>query len=218
MIDPFTTGFIELEQALGRFAAEIPEREAEDQQKNRLEQFKQALRGSYEDPPTLAAEMQWMKRETAIAQIYLALCDGNLIALVRDPDSGALIRLIGADWRTAALWRDIIVGGVVRTATGEEIARHDGRRVLLEACAFDAWLKAQIRPRAQPAKVACQEWLEAAMREAPNRGPNRKGEWRTDAKAKFNVSGRAFDQLWATALQITGANWDRHGAPPKLPR
>jgi hypothetical protein len=58
--------------------------------------------------------------------------------------------------------------------------------VLMEAGAFDAWLNA---------KAACREWLEAAMREAPTRGPKPKREWRKEAKTKFSVSGRAFDQI-----------------------
>jgi hypothetical protein len=106
----------------------------------------------------------------------------------------------------------------VRAQTGEELALYEGRRVLLEAGAFDAWRNTQMRRRSQPAKAACQEWLEAAMREAPTRGSKPKREWRKEAKTKFNVSGRAFDQIWAAALQSTGADWDRHGAPPKLRR
>ena len=154
----------------------------------------------------------------AIARLYAAFCCGSLIALVRDPVSGALFRLISTDWKPAAFWRDIIVGGIVRAQTGEEIAPHEGRRVLMEAGAFDAWLNAQLRRRSQPAKAACREWLETAMGEAPTRGGKPKREWRKEAKGKFNVSGRAFDQIWATALQSTGADWDRRGAPPKLRR
>ena len=69
-----------------------------------------------------------------------------------------------------------------------------------------------MRRRSRPApKQPAGKWLEAAMREAPTRGAKSKREWRKEAKEKFNVSGRAFDQIWATALQSTGANWDRRG-------
>ena len=88
------------------------------------------------------------------------------IAVVRDRVSGALFRLISTDWKEAAFWRETIVGGIVRAQTGEGLALYDGRRVLLEAGAFDAWRNTQMRRRSQPAKAACQEWLEAAMREA----------------------------------------------------
>ena len=154
----------------------------------------------------------------AITRLYVAFCNGSLIAVVRDRVSGALFRLISTDWKEAAFWRETIVGGVVRAQTGEELALYEGRRVLLEAGAFDAWRNTQMRRRSQPAKAACQEWLEAAMREAPTRGSKPKREWRKEAKTKFNVSGRAFGQIWAAALPSTGADWDRHGAPPKLRR
>jgi hypothetical protein len=207
MIDPLSAGLVDLEQAVARAAAGISDQEVHKEQRR---QKKDAAALS---PPTL----HWVKCEKAIARLYAAFCDGTLIALVRDPVSGALFRLIGADWKEAAFWHETIVGGIVRTQRGEAIAPHDGRRVVLDAGVFDAWLKAQMRPSSQRAKTACQEWLEAAMREAPSRAPKPKREWRRDANTKFNVSGRAFDQIWAAALQSTGANWDRPGAPPKLP-
>ena len=208
MIDPLSAGLVDLEQAVARLAIDISDQEVDEEQRRQKN-----------GPATLSpAGLRWVKREMAIARLYAAFCNGSLIAVVRDPVSGALVRLIGTDWKEAAFWRDTIVGGIVRAQTGEEIVPHEGRRVLLEAGAFDAWLSMQMRRRSQPAKAACREWLEAAMREAPTRGPKPKREWRKEAKATFNVSGRAFDQIWAAALQSTGADWDRHGAPPKLRR
>ena len=71
------------------------------------------------------------------------------------------------------------------------------RRVCGRACSsmWRAWRNTQMRRRSRPAKAACREWLEAAMREAPTRGPKPKREWRKKAKTKFSVSGRAFDQI-----------------------
>ena len=208
MIDPLSAGFVDLEQAVARLATDISDQEVDEEQRRQKN-------GAATLSP---AGLRWVKREMAIARLYAAFCNGSLIAVVRDPVSGALVRLIGTDWKEAAFWRDTIVGGIVRAQTGEEIVPHEGRRVLLEAGAFDAWLNLQMRRRSQPAKAACREWLEAAMREAPTRGPEPKREWRKEAKATFNVSGRVFDQIWAAALQSTGADWDRHGAPPKLRR
>ena len=205
MIDPLSASFVDLEQTVARLAANISDQEVDEEQRRQKN-----------DAATLSpAELSWVKREMAIARLYAAFRNGSLAAVVRHPVSGALFRLIGIDWKGAAFWRDTIVGGIVRAQTGEEIALHEGRRLLIEAGAFDAWLNAQMRRRSQPAKATCREWLEAAMREAPTRGPKPKREWRKDAKATFNVSGRAFDQIWAAALQSTGANWDRHGAPRK---
>jgi hypothetical protein len=207
MIDPMS-GVVDLEQAVARLAADISDQEVDEEQRRRKK-----------DAATLSfSGLHWVKREMAITRLYVAFCNGSLIAVVRDRVSGALFRLISTDWKEAAFWRETIVGGVVRAQTGEELALYEGRRVLLEAGAFDAWRNTQMRRRSQPAKAACQEWLEAAMREAPTRGSKPKREWRKEAKTKFNVSGRAFDQIWAAALPSTGADWDRHGAPPKLRR
>jgi hypothetical protein len=201
-------GIVDLEQAVARLAADISDQEVDEEQRRRKK-----------DAATLSfSGLHWVKREMAITRLYVAFCNGSLIAVVRDRVSGALFRLISTDWKEAAFWRETIVGGVVRAQTGEELALYEGRRVLLEAGAFDAWRNTQMRRRSQPAKAACQEWLEAAMREAPTRGSKPKREWRKEAKTKFNVSGRAFDQIWAAALPSTGADWDRHGAPPKLRR
>jgi hypothetical protein len=159
-----------------------------------------------------------VKREMAIARLYAAFRDGALIALARESDSGGLSRLIGSDWKQAAFWRETIVGGMVRAQMGEEIAPYEGRRILLDAEAFNAWLEAQQRRRSHPSQADCRKWLEGAMRQAPNRGSKSKREWRKDAKETFNVSGRAFDRIWAAALESTGANWDRQGPPTKAPR
>ena len=205
MIDLLSAGFVDLEQAVARRRANISDQEVDKEQRRQKN-----------DAATLGpAALHWVKREMAIARLYAAFCYGSLIAVVRDPVSGALFRLIGADWKEAAFWRDTIVGGIVRAQTGEAIAPHEGRRALIEAGAFDAWLNAQMRRRSQRAKAACREWLEAAMREAPSRGSKPKREWRTDAKRRFNVSARAFDQIWAAALQSTGANWGPPGRAAK---
>jgi hypothetical protein len=153
----------------------------------------------------------------ATTRLYRAFCNGSLIAVVRDP-SGKLFRIIGADWKETAFWRETIVGGVVRAQTGEELFPHNGRRVLVEVGAFDAWRNTQMPRRSQPAESACREWLQIAMREAPTRGPKSKREWREEAKTRYNVSGRAFDRIWAVGLESTGANWGRQGAPPKSRR
>jgi hypothetical protein len=207
MID-LMSGIVDLEQAVAQLAADISDQEVDEEQQRQKN-----------DTANLSfSELHWLKREMAIARLYVAFCNGNLIAVVRDPLSGALFRMISTDWKGAAFWRETIAGGIVRAQMGEEIAPYEGRRILLDAEAFGAWLQAQQRRRSQPAKAACRKWLEAAMRQAPNRGPKSKDEWRREVKERFGVSGRAFDRIWAAALESTGANWGRHGAPPKLSR
>jgi hypothetical protein len=108
MIDPLSAGFVDLEQAVARLATDISDQEVDEEQRRQKN-----------DAATLSpAGLHWVKREMAIARLYAAFCCGSLIAMVRDPVSGALIRLIGTDWKQAAFWRDTIVGGIVRRANG----------------------------------------------------------------------------------------------------
>jgi hypothetical protein len=207
MTDPMS-GLVDLEKAVALLAADISDQEVDDEQQRQINDTAK-LRSS---------ELYWLKREMAITRLYVAFCNGNLIAVVRNPRSGALFPMISSDWKGTAFWRETIVGGIVRAQMDEEIAAHEGRRILLDAEAFDAWLQAQRRRRSHASNESCREWLEAAMRQAPNRGFKSKGEWRREAKERFGISGRAFDRIWAAALESTGANWGRHGAPPKLPR
>jgi hypothetical protein len=202
------SGVVDLEQAVVRLVADISDQEVDEEQRR---QKNDTAKRSF-------SERHWLKREMAIARLYVAFCNGRLVAVARDRVSGALFRIVGADWKEAAFWRETIVGGAVRAQLGEELALHEGRRVLLEAGAFDDWRTTQMRRRSQPAEAACREWIQAAMGETPRRGPKSKRVWREEAKTNFGVSGRAFDRIWAAALESTGANWGRHGAPPKLQR
>jgi hypothetical protein len=68
----------------------------------------------------------WSNRETAITRIHKALCDGVLSALVRDPDTGRFVQLVGAQWRDAALCHETILCGQICARPGEDIARYDG--------------------------------------------------------------------------------------------
>ena len=52
------------------------------------------------DAATLSfSRLHWVKREMAIKRLYVAFCNGSLIAVVRDPVSGALFQLISTDWK-----------------------------------------------------------------------------------------------------------------------
>jgi hypothetical protein len=207
MIDPVPDGYVGLDEAVAVLAADTSDREVHEHLEPTAEELN-------------PASLTWIKREMAIPKLYAALRDGSLIGLVRNPVSGEWFRLTGIDWHGAALWREMILGSIVRAAPTEEIARHEGRRILLRATALDAWRKklAQSRPQAQPAEAACAAWLEAAMRASPERRPKAKREFRDEAKSKFGISARAFDRLWSNKLEITGARWSEAGAPSKLPQ
>jgi hypothetical protein len=208
MIDPVPVGYVGLDEALAQLAADNSDQEVYEERKR----LKPAAAGELS-----LAELAWAKRELAITRLHIALRDGALIGFVRNPVSRELFRLTGTDWHSAAVfWREIIVGGIVRAAAGEEIERHEGRRVLLEASTLDVWLKKRMQRRPRAADNDCEAWLEAAMRASPERRPKPKDEWRKEAKEKFGLSGRAFDRLWAALLQSTGAKWGLSGAPSKL--
>lgn len=83
------------------------------------------------------------KREMAICELGAALGNSTLPSLVRDPDSGELFRLTDTDWHGLGDWRTTIISGVIRASLGEHIWRYNGRRVLLEAAAFEDWLEAR---------------------------------------------------------------------------
>ena len=162
-------------------------------------------------------DLLWPKREFAILDLYVALSDGSLTALVREPTSGEMFKLTTSDWCGAAFRRDIIIGGVVRAAACEEIERHNRRRVLVEEDKFAAWLRKKMERRPMVAGTDCRTWLEREMRTNPQR-TRPKDHWRTLAKRKFGISGRSFDREWAEALRNTGAQWNCPGAPSKLPK
>jgi hypothetical protein len=229
MIDPVPVGYIELDQAVSRRAARISDREyqqrmhqfrAETGQPEQQSQYEAEIRRPQDRKPVNSnsnpASLSWPKREFAINDLYAALCDGGLLAFVRDPTSGQMFQLTAADWRGAAFWRDIVASGVVRSSACEEIKRHDGRRILLKADQLDIWLKKLERYRPQPAEEACGQWLEDLMRQSPTQRPKPKPELRDVAVRRFSVSGRTFDRIWDDKRRVTGANWGEPGAPSKL--
>jgi hypothetical protein len=80
----------------------------------------------------------WTKRERAIELLYTALRKAVLVAWV-EIAPGEYVQLTGIDWTTASLWREIILGGDVRSLPHDPIARYEGLRVLLDEAAFEAW-------------------------------------------------------------------------------
>lgn len=206
MLDPLPIGYYGLDEAMPLLAADISDQEVSEEQ--RLKKPVKELN---------PAVLHWVKRELAIQKLYAALGGNDLIALVRDPQNGELFQLTGADWRGAAFWRDLIIGGIVRASVGEEIARHEGRRVLLQVTAFEVWRTKLARSRPRPAEANCAAWLKAAMQESPRRRPKPKPALRKEATVKFGVSGHTFDDIWKEMLKITGANWGERGRPSKLP-
>jgi hypothetical protein len=61
----------------------------------------------------------------------------------------------------------------------------------------------------------CRALLEKKMLESPNKKDRTKREYRIEAREKFGISGNEFDGIWKAAIETTGANWDKAGAPKK---
>ena len=175
MLDLIPEGYISLDEAVGPLTVDISDQElAEEQQclESNLKTHQDHVkdRGKLERPPLVVTLLT--KRELALIQFHIALRDGELISLVRDPQTGQFFRLTSLDWWGAAFWREMIVGGVVRTAPGESIDRHKGSRILLKAAASDAWRQQRAQKRPQPAEVACAVWSKTCCKTIPAEVPN----------------------------------------------
>ena len=95
MIDPVPVGYIELNQAVLRRAADISDREYQERMHEQMRRFRSLVQKGneqsqneaeieHENHNTDPATLLWGKRELAINDLYAALSDGSLLALVRD--------------------------------------------------------------------------------------------------------------------------------------
>ncbi|MGZ9272052.1 MAG: hypothetical protein ACXW6T_23250 [Candidatus Binatia bacterium] len=228
MIDPVLVGYIELNQAVLRRAADISDREYQERMHEQMRRFRSLVQKGneqsqneaeieHENHNTDPATLLWGKRELAINDLYAALSDGSLLALVRDPASGQLFQLTASDWRGAVFWRDIIVSGVVRSPACEEIERHNGRRVLIDERTLIAWLKKMTERKLSVFDDDCRARLEREMRANPQRTQKTKDYWCDRAVREFGVSERAFNhRIWPNAIRKTGAQWSHAGRPSKI--
>jgi hypothetical protein len=96
------------------------------------------------------ASIAWNKRELAIILLYDAFCDGTLTTSVRSA-AGRMVPLTGLDWRGMFYWRDVILGGIVRTVAGEQLIAYDGCVVVVDG--FREWLDQRGEQRVVPADV-----------------------------------------------------------------
>jgi len=170
MIDPVPVGYVALDQAVTRLARDIPDQDFGEEYR-RIEEKSRHFESenenlAKEDAPFTwsnfpeaerdriaeqqkAADISWAKREIAISRLYAALCDGGLTGLVCEDQN--FFQLTPVDWCSVAFWHEVIISGVVRASAGDAIARHSGRRVLIEDAAFDTWLQATLKRKAQAA-------------------------------------------------------------------
>jgi hypothetical protein len=53
------------------------------------------------------------------------------------------------------------------------------------------------------------------MFESPLKKPKSKPKFLEEAQGKFGITKNQFDGIWRAAIETTGANWDKAGAPKK---
>jgi hypothetical protein len=160
----------------------------------------------------------YLRRELSIRELYRALVDGSMEAYVRDPRSAEILRLPQGEWRTHGFWWQTICGGEIRATAGERLLSFNGKTVLLTRAAFELWIKDADAKRRKPAsmRAACQTWLEKLMRASPHQRPKAKQKLREEAKTKFGVTWREFDECWVAVNQaVPEATWRNPGAPKK---
>ena len=156
------------------------------------------------------------KRTFAVSKLRLALQAGAISAIVRAPESGTLFRLTQNNWRFEPFWEQIIRGGIIPLSASRGLEAHRGRTVLIEAARFETWIALEVQNWSEGSKrTTLLEWLVAKMRSSPTDKKKTKAQWFEEARARFRVSGRAFDDAWSDAVKETGSNWGRPGAPNK---
>jgi hypothetical protein len=180
--------YIDILTAVERLAADISDQEVIDQDEA-------------DEAVWNPAAPAYRKRERVIMLLRDALRRAELPAWVLLP-SGELIQLTGIDWKTAKLWRDIILGGVVRAFPPEEMDRYEGGRVLLEDPIFETW-----RLRRLPADV---KEVPAAGPAVDMPGPEIVAEPAAEPPTANRPDGIS-DLVWAV-IQTLDAMEHEHGA------
>jgi len=229
--DPIPAGFITLPEALQRLAAHVSEAHLASAKldfQDRVSSFaeikteEQSATATNESPKSELANsfafwsMPRDKRTFAVSRLRLALQAGAISAIIRTPESGILFRLTQNDWRFEPFWEKIIRGGTIPLYPSKGLEAHRGRTVLIEAASFETWVPLEVQNWSEGSKQQlCYEWLVAEMRSSPTEKKKTKTRWFEEAKEKFRVSRRAFDNAWSDAVNETGSNWGLAGAPNK---
>jgi hypothetical protein len=217
--DPIPAGFITLPEALQRLATHVSEAHLENA---KLDFQDHVLSFAASFPKSELVDslafwgLLWDKQTFAISRLRLALQTGAISAIVRAPESGTLFRLTQNNWRFEPFWEQIIRGGIIPLNPSRGLEAHRGRTVLIEAAGFETWLTLEVQNWSEGDKEQlCCKWLLVEMRSSPTEKSKTKIQWREEARARFHVSGRAFDNAWSHAVKETGSNWGLPGAPKK---
>jgi hypothetical protein len=128
----------------------------------------------------------WNKREWAIQELDVALDRGDLVAFVRNPETGALTQLLTSRWRTHQRgWhREIIISGVMKASIGDEFESYRDWDVVLLRAAFEAWSEQRASEHVTAADAtSAPESFPIGVKQK-RRGPKEKFDWEL-FKARF---------------------------------
>jgi hypothetical protein len=158
----------------------------------------------------------YLCREFAVRELYRGLSGGSIDAYIEDARSGTLMRIRQGAWQNHALWSHTIRGGMIHATACDDMEEFNGRSVFLKRSAVEQRLTDVRRLKPAALKATCQAWLEDRIRATPGARPKPKRQLLQEAKAKFRVTWREFDECWKLANQaVPESTWRRPGAPKK---
>jgi hypothetical protein len=156
----------------------------------------------------------YLRCEFSVREWHLSLSDGSIEPYIKDPRSGELMRITA--WRNYPLWYETIRGGSIHASACDGLEAFDGQLVFLKRSVVEKHIAGAMRRRPASLKVACQAWLESLVRANPGARPRPKRELLKEAKLRFGVTWRDFNECWRIANQtVPEATWRRPGAPKK---
>jgi hypothetical protein len=158
----------------------------------------------------------YLCREFSVRELHRRLSDGSIEPYIKDPKSGELMRISQTAWRNHPLWYDTIRGGSIHASACDGMEEFNSQSVFLKRSVVEKHITGAIRRKPASLMAASQAWLEGLLRATPGARPKPKRQLREEAKVRFRVTWREFDECWKAANQaVPEATWRRPGAPKK---
>lgn len=155
----------------------------------------------------------YLSREYSVRDLYRKLNAGSVEGFLQDPRSGEVRRLPREMWHRLAFWQDTLRSGVIRAAACEPLERYNGVCVFVRR---EAVVKNRQRRKPATMKAMCKHWLEGLVRASPQERTKTKSELRKEARARFGITWREFQECWKAVFELVPeATWRAAGAPRK---
>ena len=168
------------------------------------------------EPWNGAGGKPYLCRELAVRELYRKLIEGSITAYIQDQASGEMMRLLQEAWKPLAFWRQTLCAGVIHAAACEAMEKFNGRTVFLKRSVAEQYLASVTRRKPASMKADCRAWLEGLVRASPENRVKPKDQLRREAKVKFGVTWREFNECWKVVNQVVPeSTWRRPGAPKK---